>query len=283
MFIISMWKTEAREYSPSTTSCDGIPVSAHAPAISQVHYICTQFPSPPPLVAPRRSSVPAKRNVTAPPQPSFTAITGQISLSNAPIHFYCCVTVRSVPFPLIREHSEGRLRCSQPQSKLLCLGDTRSSRAARSHHGDTVLHLPPQLGSASQCPLQERRIHTEVKKAKLQIRSSVELGIVNVTPGSKAVEFQYATQRRGRYRPCRHSGVVCLRSWSSEVADKAVMGEAACGASRASPGWCDKTRTPDLKHSIRPDYRIKDLTPAVTRSTLQSNDRHSLTLIKGGQ
>lgn len=44
----------------------------------------------------------------------------------------------------------------------------------------------------------------------------------------------------GRAR-CRHSRVVCLCSWSSEVADKAVMGKDVCGASGASPGWSDKT------------------------------------------
>lgn len=66
----------------STTSCDRIAVSAHAPDTSQVHYICTQRPS---LVAPHTAYVPAKCNVTAPPQPSFTAITGQISPSQAPV------------------------------------------------------------------------------------------------------------------------------------------------------------------------------------------------------
>lgn len=33
-----------------------------------------------------------------------------------------------------------------------------------------------------------------MQKAKLRIHSSVELDIVNVTPGSAAVEFQYATR-----------------------------------------------------------------------------------------
>lgn len=36
----------------STTSCDRATVAAYAPAISQVHYISTQCPCPPPLVAP---------------------------------------------------------------------------------------------------------------------------------------------------------------------------------------------------------------------------------------
>ena len=37
-------------------------------------------------------------------------------------------------------------------------------------------------------------LHYLMQKAKLQIRSSAALDIVNVTPGSRAVEFQYATR-----------------------------------------------------------------------------------------
>lgn len=37
-------------------------------------------------------------------------------------------------------------------------------------------------------------LHYLLQKAKLQIHSSVGLDIVNVTPGSGAVEFQYATR-----------------------------------------------------------------------------------------
>lgn len=48
-------------------------------------------------------------------------------------------------FPLIREHSEGRLWCSQSQSKLLCLGDTRPAWLAGPLHRDSAGFNYPQL------------------------------------------------------------------------------------------------------------------------------------------
>lgn len=60
----------------------------------------------------------------------------------------------------------------------------------------------------------------------------------------------------GRYQPCRHSRVVCLSLWSSEVADKAVMGEAVCGACGASPGLCVRTWPTDVHRSAGPDYGV---------------------------
>lgn len=88
----------------STASCDRIALPAHAPHTSQVHYICTHRPS---LVGPHTAYVPAKCNVTAPPKPSFTAITGQISPSKAPV----CSLIDGTPGFFLRVHAPVLLFC----------------------------------------------------------------------------------------------------------------------------------------------------------------------------
>lgn len=93
----------------STASCDRITLPAHAPHTSQVHYICTHRPS---LVGPHTAYVPAKYNVTAPPKPSFRAITGQISPSKAPV----CSLIDGTPAFFLRVHAPVLLFCGRAHS-----------------------------------------------------------------------------------------------------------------------------------------------------------------------
>lgn len=69
----------------AVTESQRLPMLEPSPKfIISVHSVHALRPSEP-LGAPRSSCIPAKHNVTAPPQPSFTAITGQISPSKAPV------------------------------------------------------------------------------------------------------------------------------------------------------------------------------------------------------
>lgn len=72
-------------------------------------HICTHRPS---LVGPHTAYVPAKCNVTAPPKPSFRAITGQISPSKAPV----CSLIDGTPAFFLRVHASVLLFCGRAHS-----------------------------------------------------------------------------------------------------------------------------------------------------------------------
>lgn len=92
---------------------------------------------------------------------------------------------------------------------------------------------------------EERGAQPEGDKAVSRTLRPAPVPLDRVTPARMCVCLRMCSSARSSIRPrcrlCRHSGAVCLCSRSSEVADKAVMGEDVCGASGASPGWSDKT------------------------------------------